>query len=612
MVASYAELTVPKTGKKIKVPTGLFINNQFEPSVDSKETIDLVNPATEEPLCSVVAGSTKDIDAAVAAAREAFKTTWGKNVSGFERSRLINKLADLIERDAQELGDLECLNNGKPMKIARDFDVGDSVGCLRYYAGWADKIVGQSMDIDPKTKFAFTKHDPIGVCGQIIPWNYPIMMWAWKVAPALACGCTIVMKPSEFTPLTALASGGASEKQHPSYSWTRRDINLWAIGAVHRRLLRVPTAYAPSMTSPPSISQARARTLSSGYARRASHASCGSSCSPDLPAPLRISRPLGLSDSSRLPPRVLPSTRRAARVPGASGCGFPPGVINTVPSLGSVGGAALASHLDVDKVAFTGSTVTGRKIMSAAAQSNLKKVSLELGGKSPQLIFESADLEQAANWAALGILYNTGQDCTAGSRVYVQDTVYDKFIQILVRKAKETVIADGFDESATIGPVVSKVQYDKIWSYIEAGKTEGASLALGGAKRSGKGYFVDPTIFTDIKPDMKIVKDEIFGPVLCVGKFHTEEEAIKLANDTNYGLGAGLHSNDASQCVRVSSALEAGTVWVNQYNLLYNNVPFGGKKQSGIGRELGSYALEEYTSVKAVQWNFGEKLDWPL
>ncbi|PSR73539.1 hypothetical protein PHLCEN_2v10458 [Hermanssonia centrifuga] len=477
------------------------------PSGSSLPVMDRIATKMSDKFCRYPStnSSVKDIDVAVAAAREAFRTTWGKNVTGIERGRLLNKLADLMERDAQVLGELECLNNGKPLKIARDFDVGDSVACLRYYAGWADKIVGQSIEIDSKTKFAFTKHDPIGVCAQIIPWNYPINMWAWKVAPALACGCTIVMKPSEFTPLTAL----------------------------------------------------------------------------------------------KLSELIVEA-------------GFPPGVINTIPSLGSVGGAALSSHKDVDKIAFTGSTVTGRKIMAAAAMSNLKKVSLELGGKSPHLVFESADLDQAANWVALGILYNTGQDCTAGSRVYVQDTIYDKFLQILIGKAKELVIGDGFDEKSGGGPVVSKVQYDKVWSYIESGKQEGAKLALGGVKRSGKGYFVDPTIFTDITPEMKIVKEEIFGPVLSVGKFSTEEEAIRLANDTTYGLGAGLHSSDANQCMRVSNALEAGTVWVNQYNLLYNNVPFGGKKQSGIGRELGSHALEEYTSVKAIQWNFGEKLDWPL
>ncbi|KAF5369841.1 hypothetical protein D9758_001136 [Tetrapyrgos nigripes] len=493
---AHTSVKIPALNKSISIPTGLFINNEFVPSVDSNDKLECFNPSTEEVIASVVSASPADIDRAVAAARQAFKTTWGNNCNGFQRSRLINKLADLIERDAQELAELEALNNGKPVKVARDFDIGDSVQCLRYYAGWADKITGQTIEVDGTVKMAFTRHEPIGVS---------INMWAWKVAPALAVGCTIVMKPSEITPLTAL----------------------------------------------------------------------------------------------KLSELVVEA-------------GFPPGVINTVPSLGPVGGAALAAHPDVDKIAFTGSTITGRKIMEAAAKSNLKKVSLELGGKSPQLVFESADLDQAANWAALGICYNSGQDCTAGSRIYVQDTVYDKFMQILVSRVKATTMGDGFDDSVAGGPVVSKTQYDRVWSYIESGKAEGAKIVLGGEKRSGKGFFVDPTIFAEIRPDMKIVKEEIFGPVLSVGKFSTEEEAIKLANDTTYGLGAGLHSTDASQCMRVSAMLEAGTVWVNQYNLLANSVPFGGKKQSGIGRELGSYALEEYTSVKAVHWNIGEKLEWPL
>ncbi|KZV75147.1 NAD-aldehyde dehydrogenase [Peniophora sp. CONT] len=504
-MSSVVELALPQSDKKIKVNIGLFINNEFVPSLDKAEPIKVFNPATEELLCSVTAASEKDVDAAVAAARTALKTTWGKNVSGFERARLMHKLADLMERDQEELAQLECLNNGKPVKIARDFDIGDSIGCLRYYAGWADKILGQTIEVDRKTKVAITQPEPIGVCGQIIPWNYPIQMWAWKVAPALAVGCTIVMKPSEVTPLTAL----------------------------------------------------------------------------------------------KLSELVVEA-------------GFPPGVINTIPSLGSVGGAALAAHKDVDKVAFTGSTITGRRIMEAAARSNLKKVSLELGGKSPNIVFESADLEQAANWAAMGILYNTGQDCTAGSRVYVQNSVYDKFAEILKRKAAELVIGDGFDEKSGGGPVVSKAQYDRVWSYIESGKSEGAKLLLGGEKRKEKGYWVDATIFTDITPSMKIVEEEIFGPVLALGRFETEDEAVELANATTYGLAAGLHSNDQAQCHRVSNALEAGTVWINQYNVLHNNVPFGGKKQSGIGRELGSHALDEYISTKAVHWNYGEKLDWPL
>ncbi|KAF7983872.1 hypothetical protein HWV62_18210 [Athelia sp. TMB] len=504
-MSKIAFITVPQSNKTLTVNTGLFINNEFVPSVDSQETIDVINPSTEELLCSVTAASAADIDIAVKAARTAFNTTWGKHVTGTERSRLLNKLADLIERDAQDLAALECLDNGKPMRIARDFDIADSVAVLRYYAGWADKIVGQTLELDNQTKVAFTRHEPIGVCGQIIPWNYPINMWSWKVAPALAVGCTIVMKPSELTPLSAL--------------------------------------------------------------------------------------------------KLSELVKEA---------GFPPGVLNTVPALGAVGGAAISAHPDIDKVAFTGSTVTGRKIMEAAAKSNLKKVSLELGGKSPNIVFASADIEQAANWAALGIFYNTGQDCTAGSRVYVQDTIYDKFVETLVRKAKECIVGDGFDEKVSAGPLVSKTQYEKVLGYIESGKSEGAKVVVGGERKGGKGFFLDPTIFTDIKPSMKIVKEEIFGPVLSVGKFSTEEEVIALANDTNYGLGAGLHSNDANQCMRVAGALEAGTVWVNEYNLVANNVPFGGKKASGVGRELGSYGLEEYTSVKAIHWNFGEKLAWPL
>ncbi|KAI6152001.1 Aldehyde/histidinol dehydrogenase [Pisolithus tinctorius] len=492
-MAQTVRIEIPATGRVVEIPTGLFINNEFVSSVDSQERIEFVHfhliPSSSN--LSSPQGPRRILMSPSPAARAAYSTTWGKNVTGFERSRLLNKLADLMERDMQVLAEVESLNNGKPVKIARDFDIGDSIQCLRYYAGWADKIVGQTIEVDNRTKMAFTRHEPIGVCGQIIPWNYPINMWAWKVAPALACGCTIVMKPSELTPLTAL-------------------------------MLSKLIAEA----------------------------------------------------------------------------GFPPGVVNTVPSLGPIGGAALSHHMDVDKVAFTGSTLTGRKIMEAAAKSNLKKVSLELGGKSPHIIFESANLDQAANWACLGILYNTGQDCTAGSRLYVQDTIYDKFLALLVDKAKQLVIGDGFDEKSGGGPVVSKAQYDKIWSYIESGKSHWG--------KTGAWWRKAPVEKVSLWIRL------IFGPVLSVGRFKTEEEAISLANDTSYGLGAGLHSTDASQCMRVSSALEAGTVWVNQYNILGNNVPFGGKKQSGIGRELGSYALKEYTEVKAVHWNFGEQADWPL
>ncbi|CAE6521169.1 unnamed protein product [Rhizoctonia solani] len=494
------------SGKKLTIPTGLFINNEFVASVTG-DTLVTANPSTEEEICTVQAASVKDIDLAVQAARKAFNTTWGKHVPGTQRGALLHKLADLMERDAQTLAELEALDNGKPVTVARDVDVADSVGCLRYYAGWADKNHGQTIEVNDDTKMAYTRHEPIGVCGQIIPWNYPIMMWAWKTAPALACGCTIVMKPSELTPLTAL----------------------------------------------------------------------------------------------KLCELVVEA-------------GFPAGVLNCVPSLGPVGGAALSEHPDVDKIAFTGSTVTGRKIMAAAAASNLKKVTLELGGKSPNIVFPSADLQQAANWASLGIFFNQGQDCTAGSRVYVHSSVYEEFLGLLAKNAAEfeKVTGDGFKEGVSGGPIVSQTQRDKVWSYIEKGKSEGARVVTGGQKWEGKGYFIRPTIFADTTQNMKIVQEEIFGPVLCVSKFETEEEVIALANDTTYGLGAGLHSNDANQIHRVVNALNAGTVWVNQYNILHNNVPFGGYKQSGIGRELGSYALKEYTNVKAVHWNFGEKMGWPF
>ncbi|QRW05575.1 aldehyde dehydrogenase family protein [Ceratobasidium sp. AG-Ba] len=480
-----ATLSLP-SGKKLSVPTGLFINNKFVSSVTG-ETIETTNPSTEQVICSVQAASAKDVDLAVKAAREAFNTTWGRHASGTKRAALIHKLADLMERDAQSLAELESLDNGKPVGVALEGDIAESVGCLRYYAGWADKIHGQTIEVNDDTKMAYTRHEPVGVCGQIIPWNYPIMMWAWKTAPALACGCTIVMKPSELTPLTAL----------------------------------------------------------------------------------------------KLCELVVEA-------------GFPPGVLNCVPSLGPVGGAALSEHHDVDKIAFTGSTVTGRKIMQAAATSNLKKVTLELGGKSPNIVFPSADLEQGT--------------------VFVHSSVYEKFLGLLAEKAAEfeKVTGDGFKEGVSGGPIVSKTQRDKVWSYIESGKADGARVVYGAEKWTQKGYFVRPTIFADTNSKMKIVQEEIFGPVLSVSKFETEEEVIALANDTTYGLGAGLHSNDASQIHRVVNALNAGTVWVNQYNILHNNVPFGGYKQSGIGRELGSYALKEYTIVKAVHWNFGEKMGWPF
>lgn len=495
----------------IELQTGLFINNEFKPSRDGS-LFTTPNPATGEDLATVSAATAEDVDEAVAAARKAFTTTWGLKSTPSQRAEIINKWADLIEQNKESLAMLESLDNGKPVWMARDVDIADSIGCLRYYAGLADKIEGRTVELQDGVKFAFTRPEPIGVCGQIIPWNYPIQMFMWKVAPALAAGNTIVIKPAEQTPLSAL---------------------------------------------------------------------------------------------------------RLAEL--AAEAGFPPGVLNVVNGLGAITGNAISSHMDIDKVAFTGSTITGRKIMEAASKSNLKKVTLELGGKSPVVIFDSLDIDQAANWACMAILFNHGQDCCAGSRLFVQDTISDKFLEVLKKKVEEIVIGDPENIKTFMGPLVSKQQHDKVRLYIKYGSEDGASVLSGGEEKLAhlpekfkNGYFVPPTIFTGCKKGMRIVDDEIFGPVLAVQTFSTEEEAIELANDTSYGLGAGIFSQNASQCMRAVNAIKAGTVWCNQYMVLSNAVPFGGMKQSGFGRELGIEGLKEYTQTKAVHWNYGDELPWPL
>ncbi|BGP48789.1 hypothetical protein JCM10450v2_004665 [Rhodotorula kratochvilovae] len=488
-------------GKETTVPTGLFLDNEWRDAADAS-TFEVLNPATGQLITSVAYAKQADVDAAVLSARKAFKTTWGTNAPPEERARLLNKLADLMERDVQFLAELESLNGGKGVRIAREMDIADSIACLRYYAGWAGKVAGETIETS-QTKLAYTLLDPIGVCGQIIPWNYPIMMWAWKVAPALAAGCCIVMKPSELTPLTALAL-----------------CNL--------------------------VAEA----------------------------------------------------------------GYPAGVVNVVPGLGNTAGAAIASHMGIDKVAFTGSVATGRRIMEAAAKSNLKKVTLELGGKSPSLIFPSADLEEAANWTALGIFYNSGQDCTAGSRVFVHADVHDAFVEKLVEKARACAIGDPLNEATSFGPLISAPQREKVLGYIASGVEEGAEVVTGGKKwqEENGGYYVEPTVLSGCKPGMKV----IFGPVCSVIKFSSEEEALEMANESIYGLAAACFTSDAKQALRVSKALSAGTVWVNNYGLLSNAVPFGGMRQSGMGRELGRQGIYEYCSTKSVLHNIGEELSWPL
>jgi aldehyde dehydrogenase (NAD+) len=417
-----------------------------------------------------------------------------------DRGAMMLKFADLIEEHKEDLATLETWDNGKPYTVARDEDLGEVVNTIRFYAGYADKIYGQTISSTPQ-KFAYTLKQPIGVCGQIIPWNYPLAMAAWKLGPALACGNTIVMKPAEQTPLSIL-------------------------------LL-------------------------------------------------------------------------ASLIPKA---GFPPGVINIVNGFGKEAGHALASHLDVDKIAFTGSTVTGKQIMKTAAV-NMKNITLETGGKSPLLVFDDADLEQAAKWAHIGIMSNMGQICTATSRVLVQEGCYDKFVAQFKEVVKSTSkVGDPFSDDTFQGPQVTKAQYEKVLGYIESGKEEGANLATGGAPHKdvgGKGFFIEPTVFTEVKETMKIYREEIFGPFVVIASFKTEADALRMANDTTYGLGSAVFTRDIERAHRVAAKIEAGMVWINSSNDSDFRVPFGGVKQSGVGRELGSAGLEAYSQTKAVHVNMG-------
>ncbi|KAK0389166.1 hypothetical protein NLU13_2741 [Sarocladium strictum] len=482
------QLHTPHSGPFTQ-PTGLFINNEFVASKEGK-TFDVINPSTEEVICQVSEATEKDVDVAVAAARAAFEGEWS-HTSPAQRSHLIGKLADILERETKLLVALEALNAGKSVMMAGG-DVALTVRTFRYYAGWADKITGQTIDVN-KESLHFTLQEPIGVCGQIIPWNFPLLMLAWKIAPAVAAGNTVILKSAEQTPLSALV-----------------------------------------------------------FAQFAKEA------------------------------------------------GFPPGVINIISGFGKVAGAAMSSHMDIDKIAFTGSTLIGRTIMQAAARSNLKKVTLELGGKSPNIVFNDADVEQAVSWVNFGIYYNHGQCCAAGSRIFVQEGIYDEFMAAFVKRAQQNRLGDPFAADTFQGPQISRVQYDRIMGYIQAGKDEGATLETGGERFGTKGYFIQPTVFSNCTPDMKIMQEEIFGPVCAVAKFKTEEEAIQLGNKTCYGLASAVHTKDLNTSVRVAKALKAGTVWVNCYNMINEQVPFGGYKESGIGRELGEAALANYTQTKSV------------
>ncbi|KAI9832246.1 MAG: Aldehyde dehydrogenase [Sarea resinae] len=482
------DLHTPHTGN-YEQPTGLFINNEFVEGVD-KQTFEVINPSTEKVIVSVHEATEKDVDIAVSAARKAFEGEW-RTFTPENRGRLLVKLADLFEKNIDTLAGIESLDNGKAISLAKN-DVSMAAGCLRYYGGWADKIEGKVIDTTSEY-FNYTKKEPIGVCGQIIPWNFPLLMWAWKIGPAVACGNTVVLKTAEQTPLSALCAAK--------------------------------------------------------YIKEA---------------------------------------------------GFPPGVINVISGFGKIAGAAIAAHMDIDKVAFTGSTPVGRNIMKAAASSNLKKVTLELGGKSPNIVFNDADIDNAIAWVNFGIFFNHGQCCCAGSRIYVQEGIYDKFIQRFKERALQNVVGDPFHSDTFQGPQVSQLQFDRIMGYIETGKKEGATLVTGGERHGKEGYFIQPTIFADVSEDMTIMQEEIFGPVCAISKFKTEEDAIHVGNSTTYGLASAVHTSNLNTAIRVSNALRAGTVWVNTYNTLHHQLPFGGYKESGIGRELGEAALDNYTQTKTV------------
>jgi len=478
--------------------TQLFINNEFVDSIGGK-TFPTVNPCTEEDICHVQAAEKEDIDLAVIAARNAFQygSKWRK-MDASKRGKLLLKLADLIERDQDYIATLETLDNGKPLLDSQD-DIAATVDLFRYYAGWCDKVTGQTIPIDG-SYFCFTRIEPVGVCGQIIPWNYPFCMMSWKLGPALAAGCTLLLKPAEQTPLSAL--------------------------------------YAAALCKE---------------------------------------------------------------------AGFPPGVINVLPGYGETAGAAIAEHMDIDKVNFTGSTQVGRLIMQAAGRTNLKRVSLELGGKSPFIIFNDVNVEEAVQWAHAAIMNNHGQNCCAGSRTFVHEDIYDEFVRIAKIMAENRTVGDPWSVETLQGPQIDKAQFDRILTYIKSGKEEGATLLAGGERHGEKGYFIKPTVFSDVTDDMKIAREEIFGPVQCILKFSTLPEVIARANDTPYGLAAGVFTNAIDTAMTVAQAMQAGSVWINCYDVTTSQTPFGGFKQSGQGRELGEDSLKEYCEVKTVTMKIPQK-----
>jgi acyl-CoA reductase-like NAD-dependent aldehyde dehydrogenase len=470
----------------------LLINNEWVPSSSGK-TMEVINPATEDVIGTVASADSSDVDRAVRAARAAFEGPWGQ-MSARERGRLVSRLADRLMEKADEVARLETLHNGKPINESRHIEIPAAAECLEYYAGWADKVMGETIPVKGNY-LTYTLREPLGVVAAIVPWNFPLLLAAWKVAPALACGNTVILKPASQTPLTALALGEIAVE-----------------------------------------------------------------------------------------------------------VGLPPGVLNIITGPGSSVGQAIVEHPGIDKIAFTGDTSTGKAIMKSAADT-LKKITLELGGKSPNIVLPDADIDAAIRGATIGIFYGKGEVCAAGSRLLVDKSIKNEFVDKLASRVKKMVPGDPMDPKTRFGAIASKKQLETVLRYIDTAKSEGATLVAGGERAdigTGKGYFVQPTVFADVEPQMTISREEIFGPVLATIDFADIDEAIARANDTQYGLAAGVWTRDIKKAHYIARKLQAGTVWVNTYNVYDTAAPFGGYKQSGFGREMSAHAIEHYTQMKSV------------